>query len=108
MKPSSSSAFCRRAIAVLESPTRSARSTWLARALVASSERIVVSIWSIWSSFICLDSCADSGIYAGFWQKLGINNRNRKDLNQNPTYILERAQELKKECPTCASECPRK
>src|SRR5229473_2986993 len=105
MKPSSSSAFCRRAIAVLESPTRSARSTWLARALVASSDRIVVSIWAICSSFICLDSCANSGIYAGFWQKFAINHRNCKDLNQNPTYILERIQ--KRECPTMRVGVPK-
>jgi len=38
MKPSSSSTFCRRAIAVLESPTRSASSTWLARALIVRRE----------------------------------------------------------------------
>src|SRR5438874_487867 len=97
MKPSSSSAFCRRAIAVLESPTRSARSTWLARALAASSDRIVMSKWSSCSGFICLDSCANSVIYVGFWQKFAINHRNRKDLNQNPTYILERSS--KKERP---------
>src|SRR5258707_11712422 len=103
MKPSSSSAFCRRAIAVLESPTRSARSTWLARALVASSDRIVVSIWSICSSFICLDSCADSWISAGFWQKIAINHRNCKNINQNPTYILGR----KKECPAMRVGVPK-
>src|SRR5260370_23200627 len=88
MKPSSSRAFCRRAIAVLESPTRSARSTWLARALLASSDKIVVSKWSICSGFICLDSCANSGILADFRQLFAINHQDRKDLNQNPTYIL--------------------
>src|SRR5258706_11970920 len=103
MKPSSSSAFCRRAIAVLESPTRSARPTWLTRALAASSDRIVVSIWSSCSSFICLDSCANSCISAGFWQKIAINHRNCKNLNQNPTYILER----KKECPAMRVGVPR-
>src|SRR5260221_1539483 len=103
MKPSSSSAFCRRAIAVLESPTRSARSTWLARALVASSDRIVVSIWSISSSFICLDSCADNWISVGFWQKIAINHRNCKNLNQNPTYILGR----RKECPAMRVGVPK-
>src|SRR5258708_5092727 len=95
--------LCRRAIAVLESPTRSARPTWLTRALAASSDRIAVSIWSICSSFICLDSCADSWISAGFWQKIAINHRNCKNINQNPTYILGR----KKECPAMRVGVPK-
>src|SRR6478609_10777972 len=88
MKPCSSSAFCRRAIAVLESPTRSARSTWLARALVASSDRIVVSMASIWSDIIGLDSCAKFRIFVDFRQYIAIIYQNRKNSNLNWAYIM--------------------
>jgi hypothetical protein len=80
MKPSSSSAFCRRAIAVLESPTRSASSTWLARALAVSSDRIVVSMWS---SFICFDSCAKDANCADFQREMELNHQDRKVSNPN-------------------------
>jgi hypothetical protein len=55
MNPLSSSAFCRRATAVLDSPARDASSTWLARAFAVSSARIMVSILSISIGF---ESCA--------------------------------------------------
>jgi len=78
MKPSSSSTFCRRAIAVLESPTRSASSTWLAQALIVSSERIVASMLS---SFIGFVSCANRPDHASFRQDFGFMHQDRKDSN---------------------------
>src|SRR6266480_7130089 len=105
MNPSSSSAFCRRAIAVLESPTRSARSTWLARALVASSDRIVVSIWSSCSSFILFGFLRGQRDLCWFVTK--IRNKSPKSQGLKSKFDLHIGEVQKRECPAMRVGVPK-